>query len=277
MTNTIPYVSNTERFRPHITPVAHRLSGKIAIVTGSGSGIGKAIAIRLAQEGAQVLVVDKNLDLAEKTAAEVESLGVRSDAVQVDVTDRAAVDDMVGTAFREFGGLDILVNNAGVLVFGTLLECTVADWERMIAVDLTGAFHCTQAAARRLAERGCGGRLIHIGSTASLLPTPLQAAYSVAKAGLMMMSRMAALELAGYGITSNTLCPQGAITDINRELLSDSAIMSKLERHIPAGRIAKVEEIAAMTAFLASDEAAYITGTELLHDGGATISGLWWR
>jgi glucose 1-dehydrogenase len=119
--------------------------------------------------------------------------------------------------------------------------------------------------------------LIYVGSTASLLPTPKQAAYCVAKAGLAMMSRQAALELASFGITSNLLCPMGAVTDINRELLNDPAVMQALEDGIPAGRMATVEEIAALAAFVASDEAAYITGAELVHDGGVSISGLWWR
>jgi len=128
-----------------------------------------------------------------------------------------------------------------------------------------------------MVKAGHGGRMIHIGSTASLLPTAEQGAYCVAKAGLRMVSRMAAMELAPHGITSNLLCPQGAVTDINRELLSDPVVMAKLEGNIPAGRMAKTEEIAAAAAFLASDEAAYITGAELVHDGGATISSLWWR
>lgn len=119
--------------------------------------------------------------------------------------------------------------------------------------------------------------MLHIGSTASLLPTAQQAAYSVAKAGLLMMSKVAALELVSYNITSNVLCPQGAVTDINRELLSDPTVMDALEDNIPAHRMATVEEIAAAAAFLVSDEAAYITGTELIHDGGSTISSLWWR
>lgn len=172
---------------------------------------------------------------------------------------------------------EILVNNAGVIVFGTLMECRIEDWEGMLAVDLTGALHCTQIAGRLMIEQGRGGRLIHLGSTASLLPTPQQGAYSVAKAGLRMLSQMAALELVQHGITSNLICPEGAVTDMNRALLQDPAIMMRLGNKIPAGRLATVEEIAAIAAFRASDEAAYITGTEIVHDGGAVIGGLWWR
>ena len=270
-------MSNTDKFQSRITPVPNRLADKVAVVTGGARGIGKAIAVRFAQEGAHVIVADKDFSAARETALELRVLNNCATAVQVDVTDRAAVEEMVDTAFRDFKGLDILVNNAGVVVFGSLLDCTIEDWDHILAVDLTGALHCTQVAARRLGEQGRGGRLIHIGSTASILPTPQQAAYSIAKAGLLMMSRLAAMELVQHNITSNLVCPEGAITEINRHLLSDPAIMAALESHLPAGRLAKVEEIAALIAFLASDEAAYITGTEMVHDGGVGISALWWR
>ena len=193
------------------------------------------------------------------------------------MTNAADVEAMMKAVIREFMGLDILVNNAGTIAFGSLMECTISDWERTIAVDLTGALRCTQLAARCMIQQARGGRLIHIGSTASLFPAPQQGAYSVAKAGLMMMSRTAAMELAGYGITSNLICPHGAVTDINRDLLSNPETMARLEMHIPAKRLAKVEEIAALAAFLASEESSYMTGSELVHDGAASISALWWR
>lgn len=271
------YISNTDKFRPHITPVPDRLRYKVALVTGAARGIGKAIAIRFAQEGARVVVTDKDMEPAQQTAAELGAHGEAGIALHLDVTDRGEVERAVESTIGSLGSIDILVNNAGMIVFDSLMECRIEDWNRMLAVDLTGALHCTQAAGRLMVQQGRGGRLIHIGSTASLLPTPQQAAYSVAKAGLRMMSRMAAMELVQHGITSNLICPEGAITDINRELLSDSAIMEQLEEKIPSGRFAHVEEIAAVAAFLAADESAYITGTELVHDGGAVISGLWWR
>jgi len=271
------YISNTEQARPMITPVPNRLAGKVAIVTGAARGIGKAIATRLSQEGAAVLIADKDLVVANETASELHASGAQAIAVEADVTSEAAVAAMIEMADTKFNGLDILVNNAGMIVFGSLMECSIDDWERIIAIDLTGALRCTQAASRHMILRGRGGRLIHIGSSASLLPAPQQGAYSVAKAGLLMLSKVAAMELAEHGITSNLICPHGAITDINRELLLDPNVMSKLESRIPAKRLAKVEEIAALAAFLASDESAYMTGTELVHDGAASISGLWWR
>jgi NAD(P)-dependent dehydrogenase (short-subunit alcohol dehydrogenase family) len=269
--------ADAESYKAHTTPVFERLSGKTALVTGGARGIGKAIALRFAREGADVCVVDKDLKEAEQTANEVRTLNVRGMALQADISDRASVDLVVSRTVETMDGIDLLVNNAGMIVFGSLMECEERDWNRMIAVDLTGAFHFTQFVGRSMIERGCGGRMIHVGSTASLLPTAQQSAYCVAKAGLMMMSRCAAMELVPHNITSNLLCPQVALTDINRELLRDESIMKALTEKIPARRLGTVEEIAAAAAFLASDEAAYITGTEMLHDGGATISGLWWR
>lgn len=272
-----PFTSNTDRFQPHLTPTPDRLKGKVAVITGGARGIGKAIAWRFAQEGAAIAVLDKDAEPARQTASEIRTLGRGALALAADVTNRAALEQAQNSTVAEFGGVDILVNNAGMIVFGSLLECRPQDWDQMLAVDLTGAFYCTQIFGQQMVRQGRGGRLIHIGSTASLLPTAQQGAYCVAKAGLAMLSQMAAMELVKFRITSNLLCPMGAVTNINRELLSDPALMAKLETKMPAGRLARVEEIAAAAAFLASDEAAYITGAELVHDGGATISALWWR
>ena len=262
-----PYVSRTHSYRPHLTPTPERLRGKVALITGGARGIGRAIALRFAEEGSEVAVVDQDVSPVESGVA----------AYHADVADRQQVERAVGDILRRFGQIDILVNNAGMIVFGSLMECRQEDWDRMLAVDLTGAFYFTQIVGRAMLERNRGGRMIHVGSTASLFPAPQQAAYSIAKAGLRMLSRQAALEFADRGITSNLLCPMGAVTDINRDLLSDTSVMQTLESAIPAGRMATVEEIAALAAFLASDEAAFITGAELVHDGGVSISGLWWR
>lgn len=270
-------MSDDKRLSRLSTPVAGRLQSKAAIVTGAAKGIGRAIAVRLAAEGASVVIADVDEERAAETQRQIESDGGLSICVGADVSCEEQVTAMTARCVERFGGIDVLVNNAGIIVFGSLLDCKSADWDRMMAVDLAGAFKCTQAAARQMIGQGRGGRLIHIGSTASLLPAPEQAAYCIAKAGLAMLSRMAALEWAPHSITSNLLCPLGAVTDINRELLSDPKVMSQLESQIPVGRLATVEEIAAVVAFLASDEAEYITGTEFVHDGGVSISGQWWR
>lgn len=270
-------MSKTESYVHRAKPVPDRLIDKVAIVTGGSGGIGRAIATRFGAERASVVIADIDEDGAHETCSIIESAGGRASYISTDVSDREQVVRMVDRSIDLHGGVDVLVNNAGIIVFGSLLDCHPDDWDRMLAVDLTGAFHCTQAVARKLIEQKRGGRLIHIGSTASLLPAPQQAAYCVAKAGLAMLNRMAALEWASHGITSNLLCPLGAVTDINRELLEDPLVMENLEATIPAGRLAKVEEIAATVAFLASDESDYVTGTEVVHDGGVTISGQWWR
>ncbi len=217
------YVSKTGAYRPHLTPAPDRLHGKVALVTGGARGIGRAIASRFAQEGADVAIVDRDLGVPLENMP----------AFQADVADRDQVERVVRQIMDGFGQIDILVNNAGMIVFGSLLDCRPEDWDRMLAVDLTGAFHFTQIVGRAMVERNRGGRLIHVGSTASLFPAPKQAAYSVAKAGLGMLSRQAALELAALGITSNLLCPMGAVTDINRDLLNDPAIMQALEAAYP--------------------------------------------
>jgi NAD(P)-dependent dehydrogenase (short-subunit alcohol dehydrogenase family) len=261
------FVSKTDSYRPHLTPTPERLRGKVALITGGVRGIGRAIAQRYAEEGAGIAVVDQDVGPPESHAV----------SYQADVANRQQVEGVVNQVLQRIGHIDILLNNAGMIVFGSLLDCRQEDWDRMLAVDLTGAFHFTQVVGRAMLERNRGGRMIHVGSTASLYPAPQQAAYSVAKAGLRMLSRQAALEFADRGITWNLLCPMGAVTDINRDLLSAPSVMQALEASIPAGRMATVEEIAALAAFLASDEAAYITGAELVHDGGVSISGLWWR
>ena len=267
--------SKTEQYVPHITPARDRLKGKVALITGGSKGIGRAIALRFAQEGADIVIAD--IDQGNEIVGEVQGIGRRCLTLRTDVSDRGQVEASVTEALRAFQAIDILVNNAGIIVFGSIMECSAQDWRRMLDVDLTGALNCTQIVGRHMRHRGHQGRLIHVGSTASLLPTAKQGAYCVAKAGLRMMSMMAAMELGPYGITSNLLCPEGAVTDMNRQLLRDEKIMQQLESRVMAGRLATVEEIAACAAFLASDEAAYINGTELVHDGGISISSLWWR
>lgn len=269
--------SNTEKYRPNITPSPDRLKGKVALITGGAKGIGRAIALRFAQEGADIAIADIAADAMFSTEKEIRGLGRECLAERVDVTNRENVEAAVQAIADHFSAIDILVNNAGIILFGSIMDCTPEDWKRMLDVDLTGALYCTQVVGKHMKQCNRSGRILHIGSTASLLPTAQQGAYCVAKSGLRMVSRMAAMELAPYGITSNLLCPEGAVTDMNRDLLSDPHVLHKLEDKIPAGRFGTAEEIAAAAAFLVSDEAAYINGAELVHDGGITISPLWWR
>jgi glucose 1-dehydrogenase len=269
-------IQNGERHKPKISPVADRLKGKVTLVTGGANGIGRAIALHFAHEGSDIAIGDIAAN-GEATAEEVRALGRRCIFVHTDISDRGQVEHLVDAVLTELQQIDILINNAGMIVFGSLLECRINDWDKMLAVDLTGCLHCAQFVGKHMKERNQGGRMIHIGSTASMLPTEQQGAYCVAKAGLSMLSMMAAMELAPFAITSNLLCSGAVVTGINRELLTDPALMARLEGNVPLGRLGTTEEMAAAAAFLASDDAAYITGAELAHDGGVTKSALWWR
>ena len=164
-------------------------------------------------------------------------------------------------AEQAFGPAHLLVNNAGMIVFGSLLECQDEDWERMLSVDMYGVFVCTQVVGRRMIANDVKGTMVHIGSTASYKPAPQQFAYCVAKAGVKMISDFAAAELIQHGIRSNMVAPMGAVTDINRDLLADPAVMEALEGALPAGRLATADEIAAAAVWLCSDDAAYVSGS----------------
>jgi glucose 1-dehydrogenase len=252
-------------------------SGRVALVTGGAKGIGGAIVDRLAALDATIAVFDIDAKAAQAKVAEVAVRGGRANAWRVDVSRRAEIEGAVGEVERELGPIHILVNNAGMIVFGSLLECQDSDWERMLAVDLYGVFVCTQVVGRRMVANGVKGRMVHIGSTASLLPAPQQFAYCVAKAGVKMIGQFAAAELIEHGITSNVVAPMGAVTDLNRELLADPAVMKQIESSLPIGRLAEPDEIAALAVWLCSDDARYVSGETVVHDAAKMMHAIWWR
>jgi 2-hydroxycyclohexanecarboxyl-CoA dehydrogenase len=252
-------------------------TGRVAIVTGGAKGIGGAIVERLAAAGATIAIFDVDDAAAEAKAREVVGAGGRARAWHVDVSQRDQVEPAVDEVESSLGPVHILVNNAGMIVFGSLLDCDDADWNRMLAVDLYGVYVCTQTVARRMVENGVKGVMVHIGSTASYKPAPSQFAYWVAKAGVKMVSDFAAAELIEYGIRSNAVAPMGAVTDINRDLLADPAVMKALEAALPSGRLATTDEIAAAAVWLCSDDAAYVSGSTLLHDAALFSRAIWWR
>ncbi len=252
-------------------------NGRVAVVTGGAKGIGEAIVDRLAAQGATVAIFDIDEAAAARKASALESTGTRARAWKVDVSHRSEVEAAVEAVESQLGPIHILANNAGMIVFDSLLECRDEDWERMLAVDLYGVFVCTQVVARKMIGNGIKGRMVHIGSTASLLPAPQQFAYCVAKAGVRMIGQFAAAELIGHGITSNVVAPMGALTDINRELLSDPAVMEQIEASLPAGRLATADEIAALAVWLCSDDAAYVSGEVIVHDAAKMTHAIWWR
>ena len=241
------------------------LSGKVALVTGASSGIGAAIAQEFGRQGARVVVnYVGDPDPAQAIVAQLPE----AIAVEADVSQAASVQRMLLQAVERFGGVDVLVNNAGIERQAPFLDKTEADWDAVLAVDLKGPFLCTQAVARDMVRRRARGTIINISSVHEDLPFPGYAAYCAAKGGLRMLCRDLALELAPYGINVVNVAPGAIATPINTATLEDPEKKLALEREIPLGRIGTPEEVAWLVAYLASDAAAYITGTTVFIDGG---------
>ncbi len=248
---------------------ATNLQGKVAIVTGASSGIGAAIALEMARQGAAVVVNYRSeADAATAIVAQIESTGGKAIAVGADVSKSAEVQAMVQQTVTQLGQIDVLVNNAGMERAAPFLDKTEDDWNRVIAVDLTGPFLCTQAAAREMVKAKRRGTIINISSVHEELPFPGYADYCAAKGGLRMLCRNLALELAPYNINIVNVGPGAIATPINKATLADPAKMEALIREIPLGRIGTPEEVAQLVAFLGSDAASYITGTTIFIDGG---------
>lgn len=247
-----------------------RLQGKVAVVTGGGSGIGRAIAIRFAREGADVVVNDVNDATAEQTRAEVESAGRRGFAVVADVGTVAGTRRLIEEAARHFGKLDVLVNNAGVCPEAPFEEVAEADYDRVLNTNLKGSFFASQAFARHLIGSGRPGKIIVISSCHEDLPLPGSAAYCASKGGLRMLTRNLAVELGRHGITVNAIAPGAIATPGNDTLLADKPRLEALLKQIPLGRLGTPEEVAGLAAFLASADADYVTGSTYYIDGGLT-------
>ena len=246
-----------------------RLQDKVAIVTGASSGIGKAIALTMAREGASV-VVDYvgGPDDANGVVAQITQQGGKALAVAADVSDSTQVAHLLQQAVGQFGRLDILVNNAGIEEKHPFLETPRAVWDKIIAVDLTGPWLCAQAAAQQMVAQGGGGRIINISSVHEDLPMPTNAPYCAAKGGLRMLMRTIAVELAPHGITVNNIGPGAIDTPMDVPLKAHPDQMATLLAEIPLGRMGRPEEVAELATFLASDAAAYITGSTYFIDGG---------
>jgi glucose 1-dehydrogenase len=247
-----------------------RLQGKSAVVTGSGSGIGRAVAIRFAREGADVVVNDINESTANETRASIESIGRRSAVILADVGIPADTERLINETTRHFGGLDILVNNAGVCPEAPFNDVTVADYDRVLNTNLKGSFFATQAFARYLVKAGRPGKIIQISSVHEDLPLPGSAAYCASKGGLRMLTRNLAVELGRYGITVNAIAPGAIATPGNNALLEDRPRLEALLKQIPLGRLGTPEDVAGLAAFLASADADYVTGSTYFIDGGLT-------
>ncbi|MFQ5834717.1 MAG: 3-oxoacyl-ACP reductase FabG [bacterium] len=244
-----------------------RLKDKKAAVTGAARGIGKAIALKLAQEGADVVVADIDLESVQEVANQIKRLGRRGIAVKTDVSRREEAERIMSVAKDELGRLDILVNNAGINRDAMLHKMSDEEWNQVLAVDLSGVFFCLRAATKLMRDQGYG-RIINI-SSASWMGNIGQANYSAAKAGVVGLSKTAARELARKGVTVNVICPGFIDTEMTRAV--PEKIRAKIIEKIPMGEVGKPEDVASVVAFLASDEARYVTGSIIDVGGGMVL------
>jgi glucose 1-dehydrogenase len=255
------------------------LKGKNVLVTGGTSGIGQAIAVRFAQEGANVAI---NYRQHAEEAAETEAMvhmcmekvrqhGVNDILVQGDVSKEADVGRMVQEVVDKLGGLDILINNAGIQIPADSHEINMEQFDRVLAVNLRGAFMCARAAINHFLAEDKAGVIINISSVHQIIPKPRFLGYSISKGGMQNMTRTLALEYAGRKIRVNGIGPGATITPINRAWVDDPVKSQMVLQHIPMGRAGTADEMGAVATFLASDEAAYITGQTLFVDGGLTL------
>ncbi len=248
-----------------------RLEGKTALVTGSSSGIGEAIALRFAREGADVAVhYHSEESSAREAVAQIKGLGRRAVALGANVGVAAEAAGLVNAAVEALGHLDILVNNAGVEVREPFLEVSEQHYDLVLDVNLKGAFFAAQAAARHMVARGGGGRIVNVSSIHEDVAFLEYATYAASKGGMRMLTRTICQELAPHGITVNDIAPGAIATPINKRTLGDGDLLHELQGVIPAGRLGEPDEVAGLAVFLASDEAAYITGATYVIDGGMT-------
>lgn len=246
-----------------------KLEGKVALVTGSSQGIGQAIAVRLAEEGADIVIdYRSHPEGAQETLTKVEATGRKGIIVKADLGVVSDVRQMIAEGIKQLGKLDILVNNAGLEKNADFWEVTEEDYDGVINVNLKGVFFATQAIVQHLIETKRTGKIINISSVHEELPFPHFTSYCVSKGGVKMMMRNLAVELGPLGITINNVAPGAIETPINTKLMNDPEKLGALLQNIPLGRLGKPNDVASMVAFLASSDADYITGTTFFVDGG---------
>jgi NAD(P)-dependent dehydrogenase (short-subunit alcohol dehydrogenase family) len=245
-----------------------KLTGRRALVTGASSGLGAHFARVMAREGAAVTIGARRVDRLEDLAGRIAGEGGMAEPVALDVTDPASV-----AAAFDLAAFDIVINNAGVTVDGPALETTQADWGRVIDTDLTGVFCVAQAAAARMVAEGNGGSIVNIASILGLRVAGNLSAYATAKAGVVQMTKSLALEWARYGIRVNALCPGYIETDLNRDFFASDAGKALIKR-VPQRRLGQMSDLDGPLLLLASDDSAFMTGTEIVVDGGHLVSSL---
>jgi 3-oxoacyl-[acyl-carrier protein] reductase len=240
-------------------------AGKVAIVTGAGRGIGKAIALDLAQAGCDIAITNRTKELGDRTRAAVEALGRKCLAVQADVADVAAVDALVKQALEQLGRVDILVNNAGITKDGLLLRMSPEDWRQVMAVNLDGMFYMTRAVVKPMVRQR-SGRIVNLSSVVGFTGNAGQVNYASSKAAVIGFTKSVARELGSRNITCNAVAPGFIETEMTGKL--DEGQQKAILQQVPLGRMGKVEDIAKAVRFLASEDAGYITGTTLHVNGG---------
>ena len=256
------------------------LEGKRAIVTGGSRGIGRAISIELARQGADVVInyfggADAGFSghaAIDEVTAEIAATGRRAVPVEGDIADPAVSRTLVAAAVENFGGVDILASNAGICPFHAFLDMPAELLQQVVDVNLNGAFYISQAAANRMRDQGTGGAIVATSSISALVGGAMQTHYTPTKAGVHSLMQSAAIALGPYGIRCNSVMPGAIATDINRDDWSDPDKRAYLDKRIPLGRFGKPEDVATVVAFLASDMAAYVTGAALLVDGGLFVN-----
>jgi NAD(P)-dependent dehydrogenase (short-subunit alcohol dehydrogenase family) len=254
-----------------------RLDGKRALITGGGTGIGRATAERFAREGAQVVVTGRRLAELEETVAAVRQAGGHAAHVRGDVGRPEDAERMVREALAHLGGLDVVVNNAGIIVRNaSVTNVAIEDWERVLRTDLTGVFLVSRFALQHMVSAGRGGSIVHVSSVSGILGDPNLAPYNAAKGGVNLLTKNMALDYAPHGIRVNAVCPGRVATPMPKSRLKPGEdweeVLTRWGKNIPLGRVGRPEDIASAILFLASDEASWITGTTLVIDGGATIT-----
>ncbi|MFQ5711545.1 MAG: SDR family NAD(P)-dependent oxidoreductase [Candidatus Geothermarchaeales archaeon] len=249
-----------------------RLEGKVAIVTGSSRGIGRAVAIGFAKAGADVVVnCDKDVEAAERVAEEIRSLGRRSIVVRADVSRKEDVDRMVEETLNEFGSIDILVNNAGIFTACPIEDLEEEDWDRVMNVNLKGVFLCSQAVGRHMIKKK-SGVIINIASISGHIPETRLGAYTPSKAGVLGLTSLLAVEWAKHNIRVNAISPGPIRTALHEKIFADEVLREARHRAVPLNRPGEPEEIAKIAEFLASDDSSYVTGQTIVADGGSMMS-----
>lgn len=248
-----------------------RLKGKVAVVTGAGRGLGRAIAAQYAREGAHVMVSDLDAELAQAASDAIREAGGAASGVQANVNDQASVDALVAETIAAHGRIDIVCNNAGILDgFAPLLETGEELWDAVIGVNLKGVYRVSRAAIAHMLERG-GGTFVNIASMAGLVAQAGGLAYTVSKHGVIGLTRQVSADYGQRGIRANAICPGSIDTEMSRSFLQGNPKVQAIVDNVPAGRIGRPEEVAELATYLASDSSAFIHGAAMVIDGGWTI------